>query len=173
MKDMKWLVKAARRGDTHAFATLYETVYEDMYRYALYLLKRPEDAADAVSDAVTDAFAQMKQLKNPDAFKSWIFKILNHKCKQKMRDYVSEPVELTDEGLERTTLVETPIDQLDQLYVRELFDSLPALDREIIGLHIFAGYTAREIAQLYGMNENTVRSRESRALKKLRAQLNM
>ena len=40
----------------------------------------------------------------------------------------------------------------------------------IISMHLFAGYTSKEIAELLKMNENTVRSKESRALKKLAMQ---
>lgn len=39
-------------------------------------------------------------------------------------------------------------------------------ERLIISMHQFAGYTSREIAAILHMNENTVRSKESRALKK-------
>ena len=38
-------------------------------------------------------------------------------------------------------------------------------------MHIFAGYTTREIAKILHMNANTVRSKESRALKKLSLKL--
>ena len=41
----------------------------------------------------------------------------------------------------------------------------------IIAMHVFAGYTSREIAKQLHMNENTVRSKESRALKKMRDKL--
>ena len=44
MSDNLKLVKAARRGDVQAFAELYEDVYEDMYRFALYTLKHTQDA---------------------------------------------------------------------------------------------------------------------------------
>ena len=47
------------------------------------------------------------------------------------------------------------------------FFALDSQDRLILSLHLFAGYTSREIGRELNMNENTVRSRESRALKKL------
>lgn len=40
-----------------------------------------------------------------------------------------------------------------------------------ISMHLFAGYTSREMAELLHMNENTIRSKESRALKKLAGKL--
>lgn len=49
----------------------------------------------------------------------------------------------------------------------ELVFELSDEERLIIGMHQFAGYTGREIAEILHMNENTVRSKESRGLKKL------
>lgn len=54
------LVRRAKRGDVDAFAELYAGIYKDMYRFALYTLRNTSDAEDAVSDAVTDAFASIR-----------------------------------------------------------------------------------------------------------------
>lgn len=62
-------------------------------------------------------------------------------------------------------------DAAEQLAVRLLFWELAAEDRMIIAMHLFAGYTSKEIARQLHMNENTVRSRESRALKKMKEKL--
>ena len=67
--DMK-LVRRAKRGDVDAFAELYAGIYKDMYRFALYTLRNTSDAEDAVSDAVTDAFASIRKLRSEEAFKS-------------------------------------------------------------------------------------------------------
>ena len=53
------------------------------------------------------------------------------------------------------------------IQVRRLFFELSDEERLIISMHQFAGYTSREIAEILNMNENTVRSRESRGLKKM------
>lgn len=75
------LVQQAKQGDADAFACLYQEVYEDLYRFAVYTLKDPVDAQDAVSEAVTDAFASVRKLRRADAFKGWIFQILSVKCR--------------------------------------------------------------------------------------------
>ncbi|MDE6968361.1 MAG: sigma-70 family RNA polymerase sigma factor, partial [Eubacterium sp.] len=51
------------------------------------------------------------------------------------------------------------------------YQELAPEERMIIAMHVFAGYTSREIAKQLHMNENTVRSKESRALKKMRDKL--
>ena len=64
MENYIKLVRRAKRGDIDAFAELYAGIYENMYRFALYTLRNTNDAEDAVSDAVTDAFASIRKLRS-------------------------------------------------------------------------------------------------------------
>lgn len=163
MENYLQLVKQAKRGDVESFARLYEQVYQKLYRFALYTLCNREDAEDVASDAVADAFASIGKLRREEAFQGWIFKILGNKCKRKLAEYANRAVELTEAFPEPADTGEFT----EALQVRQLFFALPEEDRMIIGLHLFGGYTSREIGNFLQMNENTVRSRESRALKRL------
>ena len=157
------LVRAAKAGDAGAFTELYQEVYRDLYHFAYYMLKHAEDAKDAVSDTVVDAWASIGTLKKEESFKSWIFAILSNKCKAKLREYAKRPGELT-EILVDTLQAEEGVTTPEHLQLREEFLKLPETDRLIIGLHLFAGYKTKELAEALHMNANTVRSRESRAL---------
>ena len=55
--------------------------------------------------------------------------------------------------------------------VEGVLDALPDADREAVTLHIFAGLTFREIAEISELPEGTVASRYYRALRKLRTEL--
>ena len=163
----KAFVKKAKKGDTKAFAELYQQIYPDMYRFALYTLRDKEDAEDAVSEAVVDAFAAIPKLRSEEAFRSWMFKILSNKCKNKLREYVNKTVELPEDMAEQADGQQVE----EAAVVRKVFFELGEEERLIISMHLFAGYTSREMAELLHMNENTIRSKESRALKKLAGKL--
>lgn len=96
---MRELAERARNGDQEAFAGLYREVYEDLYRFALYVLKNPHDAQDAAAETVADAYASVGKLRKPEAFRPWIFKILTNKCKRRLKEYNRRDVELTEEIL--------------------------------------------------------------------------
>lgn len=158
------LIKKAKKGDVEAFGELYTTVYKKLYRFALYTLKNPQDAEDVVSEAVTDAFTGIRKLKREEAFSNWMYQIVANKCKRKMREYYREDILYED------------IDMWDhskeEYYeVRKAFMELSSEERMIIGLHLFFGYKTREISQFMELNDNTVRSKESRAMKKLENKL--
>lgn len=80
-------------------------------------------------------------------------------------------VELSEELSQQLASPDASEHAAEHIQVRMLFWELPPEDRMIIAMHIFAGYTGREIAKLLHMNENTVRSRESRALKRMKQAL--
>ena len=85
--DDRLLVKRAKRGDVDAFAELYGKIYEKLYRFAFYMLKNAQDAEDAVSEAVTDAFEGIRGLKREESFANWMYQIVANKCRRKMREY--------------------------------------------------------------------------------------
>lgn len=143
------------------FAILYEKVYKDMYRFALYTLGHTQDAEDVVSETVMDAYKGFPRLRNKDAFRPWIFKILQRKCKRKLKEYLHKTTPLTWEIPLESSMEE-------DLQVRQAFSQLSSQERLIVSLHIFGGYNSRETGKLLHLNDNTVRSKESRALEKMR-----
>lgn len=158
------LVKKAGMGDVDAFTELYRGIYKDLYRTAFYMLGNPHDAEDVVSETVVDAFSSIGQLREAGAFRAWIFRILAVKCSRKRREYLKRTEELPEDLAEKNSFVE-------DVMVRQAFAKLPKEDRMILSLHVFGGYKSSEIAAMLSRNENTVRSKKSRALTKLAAML--
>lgn len=164
MEEYMDLVNRAKEYDKNAFAKLYQLVYQDMYKFALYTLKNKQDAEDAVGDTVADAFEAIHKLRSAEAFRGWIFKILSNKCKRKLKEYLNKTTELTDDLLHSGDFTEG-------YGVREAFAKLEHEERLIISMHLFAGYSSREIGSILHKSDNTIRSSKSRALKKLEQQL--
>lgn len=165
MEQQIKLVRQAKRGDTQAFAQLYSGIYQGMYRFALYTLKNIQDAEDAVSDAVTDAWGQIGSLKKEELFQNWIFKILSNKCRRRLKEYLDKTEELPDDLCAQGRDADEDID------VKTAFSRLDGEERLILSLRIFGGYNSREIGEFLQMSDNTVRSKQKRALEKMEAWL--
>ncbi|MGX8703363.1 MAG: RNA polymerase sigma factor [Lachnospiraceae bacterium] len=166
MEEMKELAARAKGGDPEAFGSLYGMVYKDLYRYAYYMLGQKEDAEDAVMETVCEAYTQIRQLREPDAFKGWIFRILTARVKRTRKLYLAKTAELTEAVTE--TVAAPNSDFANNAAVMASLSTLSEEDRMIILLHIFGGYTSVEIGKMMHMKDATVRSREKRALEKLR-----
>lgn len=165
MREYAKLIHQAKQGSAQAFSELYREVYRDLYRFALYALKNSHDAEDAVSETVMDAWAQIRGLRREESFKAWIFKILSNKCRQRLKQYVNKTEELSED------LCDAQRDTAEDMDVKQAFSRLDEEERLILSMRIFGGYSSREIAQMLEMNDNTVRSRQKRALEKMGAYL--
>lgn len=163
-QNIEALVRAAKKQDAHAFAILYEMVYRDMYAYAFYLLKKPEDAEDVVSETVMSAFETIGKLRSPEKFRHWIFTILANKCRRKLGSYINAPTELTKD----IPVPQSETTAEDRQDLKRAFAVLNEEEKIIVNSFIFAGYKGDEIAERMSLNPSTVRSKYHRALTKMR-----
>lgn len=153
------------------FEECYRREYRDMYRFALYTLGNPHDAEDAVSDAVVDAYAGCKRLRNPESFHPWIFKILTVKCKRKLKEYVNKTLELDETAFLDSREEHWNVEENQD--IRAAFFTLSGQERLIISMSVFGGYNSREIGRTLFLKDATVRSKLSRALEKMQKKLEL
>lgn len=153
--------------DAAEFAGMYELIYQDLYRFALCVMRNPHDAEDAVSEAVIRGYEHLSSLRSRESFKNWMFTILSNVCKKKLRmqakqNTVSEMTFLTD-GMEsgREDFLELGLD------VRRAFSILTEEEQLVVGLSVFGGYQSKEIGRMLKLKDGTVRSKRSRALGKM------
>lgn len=147
------------------FMEQYELVYGDLYRLAYYYLGNAHEAEDAVMDTVLAAYEGYEKLRNPEAFKNWIFKILVNQCKRRMRSFYVKQEKLTEESS-----IHEP-DYTDKAYIQSLLLSLSGEERLIVSLIVFGGYKGEEVADLLQKKHSTIRSKYRRAIEKLKKQL--
>lgn len=164
MNDFKTDAELARKGDTEAFSRLYSMVYKEMYHTALYNLRSSHDAADAVSDAVADAFETIGKLKDAQAFRAWIMKILFTKIKKRQKEYMKN-------NSRQDETVYTDDFNFSSSELKEALESLDDQSRAILSLSVLGGYKSMEIAQISGMKASAVRSKLSRIKSQLRLKL--
>ena len=171
------LTERARAGDIHAFAQLYETIYLDLYRFALYILGNVHDAEDAVSETVISAYEGISRLRKAESFKSWIFTILSNRCRKIIRKRSREKsAEALTKEMPETTGFCAPASDFIQTYVqhqdvRDAFAELKEEERTIVAFSVFGGYSSEEIGRMLRMSAATVRSKKSRALCKMNRML--
>ena len=73
---MEELIQKAKNGDKEAFTTIMLSLEKDLYKIAKTRLKNDDDIYDAIQETIIEAFKSIKKLKNTEAFKTWIIRIL-------------------------------------------------------------------------------------------------
>lgn len=166
--DINSLIDQSKNGDAKAFSALYEKYSIELYRFALYMVGSKEDAEDAVQEAVISAWQGIGALKDNEAFKPWLFKILGNKCKtllMKKNKYADElPVD------DYSFFIDAPVDEslINNAELKEALASLTPPDGQIILLSVIGGFKSFELASIFNMTPGAVRTRQKRALEKLR-----
>ena len=155
------LIKRAQKHDTDAFIQLIEEYKTALYKVAKTYLKNEEDVADVIQGTILSAYEHIGELKTVSYFKTWLIRILINHCTDVVRQ--QKRVVSMEQAEEQTgTFLESDY----EFY--ELIRELPEKDRTILLLYYGECFNAREIAELLGWNENTVKSRLQRGRKKLK-----
>ena len=161
------LINEAMAGSREAFAALYGSYKDRLYRYALYRLGSPEDAEDAVSECVLAAWKSIGSLRSSKAFGTWIFRILSNCCASRIKDVITARGNIEKVIREGGFMPGGSSPSL----AAELNEALAELsdeEREIVLLSVIAGFSSSEIAAQTGLPAGTVRSKLSRSLAKMR-----
>jgi RNA polymerase sigma-70 factor (ECF subfamily) len=158
------LTLAAQKGDAEAFATLMEMHQSRLYRIAYAYLHNEGDALEAIQESTYRAYRNLKKLKEPSYFGTWLIRILLNYCadERKHKNRFS-PVSAVQE----TGRWDRPEDP-------DLAAAVSALEpeyKQIIILSYFEGFSLTEVADILDIPAGTVKSRLHRALGKLRDQL--
>ncbi|WP_136605160.1 RNA polymerase sigma factor [Paenibacillus dokdonensis] len=142
---------------------------ENVYRLAFSYVKNKEDALDIVQESIYKAMMNIELLKNPDAVKSWFFRIVVNTAldflrrNKKVHAMDHEMIETYTPGAED---VYTDID------LKRTLDDLPEKYRGVIILRYFEDLKIDEVAAVLGENVNTIKTRLYQALQLLRVKMN-
>ena len=157
------LVRKSQKGDREAFTQLLLECEQMLSRVAMAILQDPEDAADAVQDAVLAAWESLGQLRQPRYFKTWFER---HQVIAFGARIGALRNKHSHTQLEDALRGEESPDWDRMLDVNAALGSLAEQDRMLLGLFYCDGLSVREIAQALEVSEACVRQRLHRGRKR-------
>lgn len=161
-------VTLAQKGNKEAFAALVYERKQIMYKTAYIYVKNKEDALDIVSEAVYRAYTNIQKLKKPDAFNTYLTKILIN-CAydfiRKEKKSIKRDEQVFISGVSEDKNVDEKLD----LYAA--VDRLSSKYKTVVILKYFRDMTFEDISSIMGCPVGTVKTYLNRALKALRISL--
>lgn len=133
-----------------------------LYHVAKSILKNDSDCGDAVQETLLKSYEKLHTLKQDQFFRTWITRILINECNGILRK--KKHVIPYEEYMQETRGFEEK--KYTHLYMAIL--ELPEELRILVTLYYIEGFSQKEIAEILGMQEGTIKSRLSRARKMLR-----
>ncbi len=172
MNDTDIVIKA-QKGDDNSFCELINCYKERLYKTAFAYLKNEDEALDIVSDTIYKAYMDIKKLKKPEFFNTWITKILINnainRLKKNKKIILIDEYEKIDKFTENVSDIGLDIPKYIDLY--NAIDNLNVKSKSIIILKYFQDMTISEISKVLEIPEGTVKVYIHRALKKLKIDL--
>jgi RNA polymerase sigma-70 factor, ECF subfamily len=178
------LLAEFQQGDASAFERLLRRHRGPLYTFLLRMLGDREQAEDLAQETFLRVVKGAAAWEHRARFQTWLYAIARNLCVDRARrekfrrtESADAPVEEGGPSIVEATASGDPApdraaanERLRPILLRALA-SLPFEQREVFVLREQAGVPFREIAELIGVNENTVKSRMRYALEGLRKAL--
>src|SRR4051795_12641281 len=129
------LVRAAQRGDMHAFEELVVRHRDKIYARAYSMMRNEEEAVDLSQEAWVKGWQRLVQFQGESSFGTWMTRIVINLCLDQLRKqkrHRAESIELMEEesgGVERhmPIVVVNPTERLERSELRQRIDKALAL----------------------------------------------
>lgn len=158
--------------DGDLFWKLLEAEHPKAERFCRRIAGDRQDGDDLYHDALLAAWRKFGTLNDRGSFRPWLYRIIVNKFKSRLRrpwwskrQYLDERV-LNDKGGYDPTGRYAARRWLDRA-----FEALSPADKTLVMLFELEGWNITELAGIYGKPEGTIKSRLSRARRKMRQKL--
>ncbi len=167
------LLRRHVQGEPDAFSQLFLRHRDRLWAVAMRTLADPEEAADALQDAMISAFRRADSFRGDSAVTTWLHRIVVNACLDRLRRRAARPVagrtdEQTLDSLALGRAIPDPSSASDTtIDVRAALHSLPADQQAALVLVDMLGYPVADAAEILGISPGTVKSRCARGRARL------
>jgi RNA polymerase sigma-70 factor (ECF subfamily) len=174
--DDAMLIERARRGDVMAYEELVRR-YQDVAVRTAHVVAPDGDADDACQEAFVKAWSALSRFRAGAPFRPWLLRIVANEARNRRRSAgrraglalrIAEDRPSSDAAPSPESAV---LDHESRATLLAAVNRLRDEDREIIGARYFLDLSEAEAAETLGLRRGTVKSRLSRALGRLRDEL--
>ena len=172
--DEAELIARARRGDEEAYASLVATHSDIAFRTAYLVTGSATDAEEATQDAFLAAYRALPRFRGDAPLRPWLLRIVANAARNRRRasrrraDLELRVVDQFSHG-DAAPSPEAAVEAAEErAALLRAVNSLDESDRRVIACRFFLDLDVAESAAVLGCADGTVKSRLSRALRRLR-----
>lgn len=170
--DPDELARLVRAGDVAALDQMTRCFGERLHAVGCRCCGDADRARDAVQDALVAAGEHLGAYRGDGSLEAWLAKMTCNACRRMGRGRKAAPHAPLDGLVATTPSPEAEAERLElQGRLERALDALSVMDRAILLLADGEGWTGPEIATRLGLGSAAVRTRLTRARRRLRARL--
>jgi RNA polymerase sigma-70 factor (ECF subfamily) len=167
--DEPLLVLRCQLGDEPAFTELIRRYGPRIHYYLKKMLGNPDRTDDALQELWIDVFRSLPKLREPAAFRGWLYRLARDRAFRTIRSAKPPPQDLADiEIADESDNDDETFSPEDAAMIHQTLDKLVPEHREVLLLRFVESMSYTQIASVVGCELGTVRSRifyAKRALK--------
>lgn len=172
--DFERLLSKATSGDNLAFEKLMNYYLKIIYNYILVHVNSQEDTKDILQETMLSIWHGIISFDNKSNFKTWLIGITRRKVADYYRKFYkskeSQTVDVFDYS--ENLYSEKDIEQLaDKIVVQNAVSTLSEIEKELVYLIFNAQLTYRQVEQITGIPNGTIKSKMFSLKAKLKKQL--
>jgi len=172
------LVRRAQTGDEAAFREIVEHYQSKVFSIIHGIVRQRNDVEDIAQQVFTKVYFSIGNFDFRSSLITWIYKITVNECfdylrKKKVRKLVYES-DLSEDEARRVENTEPSVRQVPadvnlarRDYIFKLLTKVSEEERSLLMLKEVEGHSVEELAEMTGMNENTIKVKLFRARQKL------
>ncbi|MFC7371407.1 sigma-70 family RNA polymerase sigma factor [Fictibacillus iocasae] len=145
---------------------------EEIKRLTFSFVKNWEQAEDITQDVFVTLYTKLDTFRGEAAVRSWIYTIAINRSKDFLRSWHHRKIAFTDKWLPLTAASPTTVEedvmiQSDNKMLARSVLELPIKYREVVILYYYNQFSLKEISEMTGIGEGTLKTRLIRGRNKL------
>lgn len=161
-----FLVKRATKGDRQAFEKLMDIYFDRLCREAYIRCKYEEDVKEIVQETIYKAYRNIRSLKEPQYFKTWLSRILINVANDYLRNKGMVDLELDETSYVKEVVIEDKIEIKIDLY--NAIDELEDKYKDAVILRYIDDLKIEDISKILDRPVNTIKTHLRKALKDMK-----
>lgn len=178
LKSDEELWRMFRRGDRHAFATLYHRYFRILFQYCIRISPDEDTVKDCLQDLFADIWKKRATLSQPESVKAYLLSSIRRKviryinrdlaAKDRFTLFINnEPVHCKEDQL-----IENQLEQEQQTLLKKALNALTKRQNEAIYLKFYCNLSYKQISELMCISVDSIYNLISKSIDILQAELN-
>ncbi|MDO8531839.1 MAG: sigma-70 family RNA polymerase sigma factor [Dehalococcoidia bacterium] len=173
MQDEQSLVREAQQGNAGAFAKIYETYFDRVFRYVVVRVGNAAEAEDITQDVFLRALDSVRAFQwRGVPFSAWLFRIAHNLLTDRLRSKGRHEEVALDDDMPLVDGRQNPSDLVElKISVEQMLASMQHLtesQRQVLALRFGSGLSIEETAQSMSKKEGAIKALQHSAVQALR-----
>lgn len=165
----KELIQKCKENQYSAQLKVYNLYKDMMYNVSFRIVQNRHDAEDIVQESFIKGFDKVHQIKEEVSLGAWLKRIAVNASldlvRKRKKDYWVDEMHISEEETDEAEIED--FSKMTVKLIKECMNNLKEKYRVILALYMIEDYNHREISELLGLKESTVRNQYRRGKNQL------